>query len=256
MIKLLVKLFILLALVGILALVVIGLMLGPIVTKGVNTFGPKITGTNVTLDSASLSPLTGSGKLKGLFVGNPAGWSSVQAFYLKEVQASVAPLSLLGDTIVVNEVLIDGPSFVYERKLLLGSNIDALLKQIEANVGGGAALPAARPAGEKPAKPVKFIVKKLRMQNVKMTMGVGVAMVSVPLPPITLTDLGVAEGGITPDQLATAVLRSVLADMVAAGAQAALQAGAAALEGGKSAGDAAKDMGKGAVDGVKKLFGK
>jgi hypothetical protein len=258
MVKKLLKIFVVLALLGVIALVVIGFFLGPIVTKAVNTIAPKITGTTVTLDGAKISPLTGGGTLKGLFVGNPEGWSSDKAFYLGEVRGSVQPFSVFGDHIVINEVFIDGPELVYEKKIFGGSNIDALLKQVEANMGGGKTAPAAEPAKteEKPAKQLKFAIKSFRLQNVKVSMGVGAAMVSVPMPPITITDLGVAEGGITPDQIVAAVLRAVIANIGSATAEAALKVGAGALDGGKDVGGAVKDAGKGAVDGVKKLFGK
>ena len=258
MIKKLLKIFAILALLGVIALVAIGFFLGPIVTKGVNTMGPKITGTKVELDGASISPLTGSGTLKGLFVGNPEGWESDKAFYLGEVRGSVQPMSLISDCIVINEVFIDGPELVYEKKFFGGSNFDALLKQVESNIGGGKTAPANEPAKTdgKPAKPLKFAIKSFRLQNVKVSMGIGKAMVSVPMPPITITDLGVAEGGITPDQVVAAVLRAVVANLGAATAEAALKAGGSVLEGGKGVGGAAKDAGKSAVDGVKKLFGK
>lgn len=252
--KKLLKIFAVLALLGVIALVVVGFFLGPIVTKAVNTVGPKITGTKVELDGASIFPLTGSGTLKGLFVGNPEGWASDKAFYLGEVRGSVQPFSVFGDHIVINEVYIDGPELVYEKRLLGGSNIDALLKQIEDNMGGPK--PDAPKTEEKPAKPMKFAIKSFKLINVKVTVGVGPTAVTVPMPPITLTDLGVAEGGITPDQIVAAVLRSVISNMGAVAAEAAKKIGGAALDGGKAAGDAAKEVGKGAADGVKKLFGK
>ncbi|MEY4488466.1 MAG: hypothetical protein RIQ79_974 [Verrucomicrobiota bacterium] len=255
MAKKLLKIFIVLALLGVIALVVLGFFLGPIVTKGVNTIGPKITGTKVELDGAKISPLTGSGTLKGLFVGNPEGWSTDKAFYLGEVRGSVQPFSVLGDHIVVNEVFIDGPELVYEKKLFGGSNIDALLKQVEANISGGSSAPAAKPDGT-PAKPLKFAIKSFRLQNVKVSMGMGAAMVSIPMPPITITDLGVAEGGITPDQIVAAVLRAVIANLGSATAEAALKAGGGVLDGSKDVGGAAKDAGKSVVKGVKNLFGK
>ena len=114
--------------------IVASFFLGTIVTKGVNTFAPKITGTRVTLDSATISPLTGSGTLTGLFVGNPEGWKSDKAFSFAKIHVSVVPGSLIGDHIIVKDVLIDGPEFVYETKII-SSNIKDLLKNIEKNTG-------------------------------------------------------------------------------------------------------------------------
>lgn len=251
--KKLFKILAVLLLLGVIAVVAIGFFLGPIVTKTVNTIGPKVTGTKVELDAAKISPLTGGATLAGLFVGNPEGWTGDKAFYLGEVRASVQPTSLIGDHIVVNEVYIDGPEFVYEQRLLGGSNIDALLKQIEQNTGGGATPPTAtKPDGE-PKKPLKFAVKSFVLKNAKASVIVGGTTVTVPLPPITITDLGVAEGGITADQVATKVLQRVLAQLGTAAAGALKDVGGAALEGGKSGAKAAGDAAKGAFN---KLLGK
>ena len=53
------------------AVVVVGLSLGSIVKKGVETVGPQITETTITLDAVNLSLLTGSAGVKNLVVGNP-----------------------------------------------------------------------------------------------------------------------------------------------------------------------------------------
>lgn len=237
---------------GVIGVVAIGFFLGPIVTKAVNTIGPKVTGTAVTLDAAKISPLTGGATLAGLFVGNPQGWTSDKAFYLGQVRASVQPTSLLGSHIVVNEVFIDGPEFVYEKRLLGGSNIDALLKQIEANMGGAQQPAPAEPEAQ-PAKPLKFAIKSFRLQNAKASVVIAGQTVSVPLPPLTITDLGVAEGGITPDQVAAKVLQRVLGQIVEAAGGVLKDAGGAALEGGKDGAKAAGDAAKGVFN---KLLGK
>lgn len=242
--KTLLKIVAVLFLLGVIALVAIGFFINPIITKTVNTVGPKVTGTKVELASSHISPLTGGGSLKGLFVGNPEGWTGDKAFYLGEVRASVQPSSLLGDFVMVNEVFIDGPEFVYERRLMGGSNIDALLKQIEDNTGGGKTTPAADPA--KPGKPVKFAVKSFVLKDAKMSVIAGGQTVVVTLPTITITDLGVAEGGITADQVATAVLKRVLVQMGPAAANALTKIGAGALEGGS----------EGAKGAVNRLLGR
>lgn len=249
--KKLLKIVAVLALLGIIALVAIGFFLGPIVKKTVNTVGPKVTGTRVELDAAKVMPLTGGAELAGLFVGNPDGWTGDKAFYLGNVRVRMQPASLLGDALKVDEVFIDGPEFVYERRLLGGSNIDALLKQIETNMGGPR--PAAtEPAAQEPAgKPMKFMVKSFVLQNAKMSLIAGGRTINVPLPTLTLTDLGVAEGGITADQVATRVLGQVLGQMVNAAAEQVAEIGGAALQGGA---EGAKDAARGAKEAAQGVF--
>lgn len=245
--KKLLKILAVLFLLGVIATVVVGFFfLGPIVTKTVNTVGPKVTGTKVELDSTRVSPLTGGATLAGLFVGNPEGWTGDKAFYLGEVRASMKPTSLLGDHVIVNEVFVDGPEFVYERRLLGGSNIDALLKQIEENTGGGATPPTTTEPDGEVKKPIKFAIKSFRLQNAKMTLIAGGRTVTLPLPPLTITDLGVAEGGITADQVAAKVLKQVLRQMAPLAIETVKDIGAGALSGGK----------EGAKEALNKLLGK
>ncbi|MCX6952490.1 MAG: hypothetical protein NTV51_10035, partial [Verrucomicrobia bacterium] len=82
----------------------------------------------------------------------------------------------------------------------------------------------------------------------KVRLGVGVAAMTLPMPPIELNDLGTKEGGITPDQLVFAVMKSVTSSVVSATAQAAGQIG-------KTTGAATVEGAKKAVEGIKGIFG-
>ena len=216
--------------------------LGSIVKAGINGFAPKLTQTRVELADAHISPLSGIGTLSGLYVGNPKGLSSEKAFYLGQIHIDVEPFSILGDHVIVNEIVIDQPEFVYETRLV-SSNIGDLLKNIEAATGGKDGGPQAT---AKNGKPVKFEVKKFVLKNGKVTLGVGIAAITLPMPPITLENLGTSEGGITPGQLTFAVMRSVTSSVVSATLQATGQigatSGAAAAEGVKKAGEVIKGL--------------
>ncbi len=53
--------------------------LNRIVKAGVETVGPKVTGTTVTLRQVKISPFSAQGTLGGLLVGNPAGFKTDSA---------------------------------------------------------------------------------------------------------------------------------------------------------------------------------
>lgn len=237
------------ALVGILVVAYIGLgfFLGSVVKTSVNAFGPKLTQTKVELKGAHISPFTGSGSLTGLSVGNPEGWSDNNALSLGKIHVDVQPFSIFGDHIVINEIIIDQPEFLYETKII-ASNIKDLLKNIEEFAGDGGEEPTT-----KSGKPIKFVVKKFRLTNGKARLGVGDAAIPLPLPPISMDNLGVKEGGITPDQLAGAVMQSVLGGIVSATGKAAAQVGATT---GATASQAVGNAAKKTSEGIKKLFGK
>ncbi len=221
--------------------IVLQFFLGGIVKSGVNNFGPRITQTPVLLESASLSPLSGAGTLTGLSVANPEGWSRANAFRLGKVHIDMEPFSVLKDHIVINELIIDQPEFLYETRVV-SSNIGDLLKNIEQSMGGGK---DAEPK-TKDGKPIKMVIKKLSLREGKVSLGMGGTAMTLPMPPINLTDLGTAEGGITPAQVAFAVMRSVTSAIVSASAQAFTKVGgtggAAAVEGAKQVGNAIKGL--------------
>ena len=232
-----------LGLVGVIALT---FFLGNIVTAGINSFAPKLTQTKVTLASASISPLSGSGTLSHLVVGNPKGWSENNICSLGKIHVSIAPFSLLGDHIVVNEITIEAPEFNYETKIV-ASNVNDLLKNIEATMGGASKDPATQPA-TKSGRPIKFEVKKFTLANGRVRLGLAGTGATLPMPPISLTDLGTREGGITPDQLVFAVMKSVTSSIVSATASAVGDIG-------KTTGATAAEGAKKAVEGIKGLFG-
>lgn len=217
--------------------------LGSIVKSGVNKFGPAITQTKVLLEGAKISPLSGVGTLTGLSVGNPEGWSQTDAFRLAKAHLSVEPFSLLKDHIVINELIIEKPEFNYETKLI-ASNISDLLKNVEKSMGTSDT-PASTPTS-KEGKPIKLVVKKLVLKDAQVSLAVAGKTMTMPMPQIDMVDVGVKEGGITPAQLATAIMRHITPQVVAASTQALTKlggtSGAAAAEGAKKVGEAIKGL--------------
>ena len=61
---------------AVVALLVVRANLGGLIKKAVETVGPKITQTPMTIERVSLSPLSGSGSIKGFVLGNPEGYQS------------------------------------------------------------------------------------------------------------------------------------------------------------------------------------
>ena len=152
------------------------------------------------------------------------------------------PMSIFGDFVVINELVIDQPEFTYETKIV-SSNIKDLLKNIESFTGGGGQQPVA-----KDGKPRKFIVKKFRFTNGKARVELGANVLNVSLPPISLDDVGVAEGGITADQLSGILMRKVLGSVV--------EGTANAVKSGDLSVDQLKAAAKDAGDAIKKMFQK
>jgi len=221
--------------------IALSFFIGSIATQGVNTLAPRITGSPVTLESARISPWNGVGTLQGLFVGNPKGWQSDRLAYIGKLHLALDPMTLLSDTIVVEEVILEQPEFVYETKVI-SSNVKELLAQIEKNVGGPK--PGKPAAEEGSAK--KFAIKRINLKGAKVTIGIGPAAVTVPMPDLELVDLGTREKGLNASQLALEVTKQIMPRVISAATDALMTmggtSGAAAIEGAKKFGEGIKDL--------------
>src|SRR5258708_37148288 len=133
--KIIVRLFLIVAVLLIAALVAVFFSLNSIVKKGVETLGPQMTKVEVRLGSADISPLSGSGQLKKLFVGNPEGYKTPSAIQIGSVKVAVKVGSVLSDTIVVDEINIEGPEITLEGTLT-GNNLSKILDNLNAVTGG------------------------------------------------------------------------------------------------------------------------
>jgi hypothetical protein len=216
---------------AVVALLIVAFMLGSLVKKGVNHAGPQITQTNVVLEDAQISPFSGKGTLKGLTVGNPAGWTTPRAFYLGEISIDMEPGSLTKDHIVINSIVIDQPEITFETKIT-SSNLQDLLKNIQQSSSSTSTTETKpQPSGDKPAgpaaegKPVKIEVKSFRLQNAKVIVSSMGTNVPVEIPALIMENLGTREGGLTPEELSAAVLKEVLAQVAQYGGKKAVEKG-------------------------------
>ena len=238
------------------------LSLDKVVLKGVNAAAPAALGVPVTLQDASISLLRGKAALQGLHIGNPEGFKTDGLFDLGSIAVDIDNSTLLSDTIVIKEIAIDGLALTYE-KGLLDSNLGALIEQLsagaekEAPEAGEAEEPTEpQDATEKPAK--KVVIEKLSITGSRMNFSItgaaaltGGGAIPLPLPPITLTDLGKEKESITFVEAIQEVLQAI------AGAAGTAIAGAGNLVGdaGKAVGEGAMDVGEGAVEAGKAVGG-
>ena len=95
-----------------LLLVLLMLSLGQIIKAGVNTMGSKLAGVPVHLDGTIVNPLTGMVRIKGLVIGNPAGFNTPSAMELNDFKLKIKISSLFSKTIVIEEILKIGRAHV------------------------------------------------------------------------------------------------------------------------------------------------
>jgi uncharacterized protein involved in outer membrane biogenesis len=252
--------------------VVLMLSLGQIIKAGINTMGPKLAGVPVHLDGAVVNPLTGMVGIKGLVIGNPAGFSTPNAMELGDFKLKIKMSSLFSKAIVIEEILINEPQITYEQALKT-SNLSALqanLTRAETEKPAPVA-PEAKPEKKK-GEAKKVIIDDFQFNGAKVNVTItalGGKKLTLPIPPIHMQNIGKASGGAKPVEVISEVFNAiskVVFEAVAAGGE---MAGKALKDVGNNAENALKDASgtatdaakgatdaaKGAADSIKKGFG-
>lgn len=178
--------------------------LDKIIKAAVEKYGSEVTQVDVRLNQAKVSITSGEGALRGLTVGNPAGFNTKQALSLGEIKVVMDVGTVTKNPIVIKEILISAPEVTYELGAK-GSNIDTIKKNVSAYGGGGGG-PAKQ---EKPSEPSDKESKKLVIQNLRIEKGkVDISStllkgekLSAELPVIQLKDIGKSKGGASPEEI-------------------------------------------------------
>src|SRR5439155_11459191 len=129
------RVLIALVLVVLLGALAVRLFLDAAIKRGAETIGPKLTQTDVKLDAVSLSLLSGSGKIKGLVVGNPEGFKTPSAITVGTASLAVKPASLLSDKVLIQSINVQGPEITFETDLR-ANNLSKIRANLEAAGGG------------------------------------------------------------------------------------------------------------------------
>jgi uncharacterized protein involved in outer membrane biogenesis len=210
------------------AVITAGFFLDDIVKKSVETAGPKITQTSVTLNAVHLSLFVGSASVKQLVLGNPAGYKSPFAISVGTADIGVNPLSIISDKIVIRSVHVEAPEITFEGNPLSKNNLGDIMD----NVDHAAKNPTPPAAGTNtvaiaPNKPGKKIeVDDLMITNAQVhatLTGVGnfsTGELTLTLPPIHLTDLGKGGDGLTAAELTRAIFNAITSSTIKAVADA------------------------------------
>ena len=241
---------IIIGLVIVVPLVLIGLgvfaymSINSVVKDGIETFGPKFTGTAVTVESVKLSPFSGSGTIRGLQVDNPEGFKTPYAFRMGEISISLDTGSLTSDEIIIHEVRVVNPDIIYEQGLA-GSNVGKLKKMVEERTASDS---------EETTDGPKVIIEKFLLTDGKVQLATSLSEKTMPidLPPVELTDIGRGDSATMADtvrEVTVAVTGSIINVVAASGKLA-----DAATETVKGAVKGVSEAGKNAVEGVKNLF--
>jgi hypothetical protein len=181
-----------LVLVIVIAIVVgVALFLDSGIKRGVETLGPQLTKVDVKLDGVSVSLLSGTGKIKGLVMGNPPGYQTPYAIRVDAASLALTSSSIFSDKVIIKSIRVESPNIYYECGL--GSdNLRTIMNNLSASK--------------------KLQVDDLVITGAKVSVlvkGTGGLAARIALPDIHLTNLGQGPEGITASELTKKVLSEI-----------------------------------------------
>jgi len=186
-----------------LAVIAVGMLmfvwsnLDGIVKKSIQSFGSEATKTEVSVADVKLKLDAGQATIKGLKVGNPAGFTDANIFELGDISTKIDISTINQNPIVIDEIIISAPVVFYEINKSGVSNVDILKKNL---AGGGSSTGSSGESGA-----LKMIIRKLVVEGSKAKVRIaalGHAEQTVNLPRIQLTDIGKKSGGATAAEVA------------------------------------------------------
>ena len=265
-VKILLKVALVLVALVVVALLTLPVWFGPVVKTVANTAVPKVVKTDFHLGHLSLNPYTARFELGDMQLWNPQGYSEKFAATVGDIAFDADTMSLMTDVIHIEEIKVKD---VFVSYVSGGENRVNNFTQIQYNVAGGkekyeakqaqAKADKAKAESEKIEAPEekpesgsskKLVIDKLVINNIKFKYG----MITIPVPSITLTDLGKKSNGVTFAELGDQIMQAILksASAVGDGIKAlggAVGDGAKML--GDSAGKATKAVGESASKATK-----
>lgn len=172
--------------------------LDSLIKSGIEVAGSSALGAAVTVDSVSISPLSGAGTIRGLRIANVEGYSREHALRLGEVSVQLDAASLFSDVVEVDSVNIIAPVISYETKIRT-DNIRELLNNLPQ--GDGSSAPATTSEAG-----VLLIVREINMLGAQANLVAMTMEAPVSLPDIQLRNIGTSDDAATVPELARTVL--------------------------------------------------
>lgn len=237
-----------------------------LVKKAVNKYGSEVTGTSVNLSGFNINLKDGEASVKEITIANPENYKTKYAIELGNIDVKVNLKSVTTDTIIIDSIVVNKPVVSYEMKSLTENNISEIINNVNKYT-----TPSAAEASQEEVKAEakddnagkKVIIKEVIISNGEingaMTAAPDIVSAAIPLPTLTLNNIGGESKGTTiadaiafiMDKLLSSVSTTVISSNLANLKDAANVAVDSAKEAAQGTVDTVKDTADSVVDGVK-----
>jgi len=197
-VKFLIKMVVWLVVVVAAIVLALPLWIGPVTKAVANKIGPDYTKTTVNLGIFGLNPYSGRLQLGDFQMGNPTGFSSEKSVTLGNFEVELDPMSLMSEVIHIKSIKINDVYASVEFKdgknnfSVIGDNCKGGVKKGEGVKGEGEGVKGEEVKGEGEGGK-KVVIDRLEIGGVMVQLG----PIPLPVPPLTLTDIGKKSNGVT-----------------------------------------------------------
>jgi hypothetical protein len=168
-----------------------------IVERRIEALGTAIAGTDLTVAGVDLSLRAGSGRIRGLRLANPAGFSSGAALEIDEIDFRLEPASIADRPILLDDVSIGPPRVHFEVDAKGHSNFHRIDEHARGVEGTGA---------EIGAMPLAVARLSIAPGSVRISAPAFLpGSIDVPLEGLVLSDLGSQDAPMTAGEVADRV---------------------------------------------------
>jgi uncharacterized protein involved in outer membrane biogenesis len=177
---------------------------------------PDAPMTLIDFQNLSIQPLKGMIDISELRIANPPKFTRRNLIQLESFHGEIDPASLQADTLLIKDIVLTRPRVRYERQLL-SDNIKALQKEIEqATVTQSSEPVDAATTEEAENDGQKVIIERvvIAKSSVQAKLSIAPATPPIPLPTITLNDIGKEKGGATAAEASTQVIDTFYDTMI------------------------------------------
>ncbi|MEO0443716.1 MAG: hypothetical protein AAFZ92_08265 [Pseudomonadota bacterium] len=181
--------------------------LNVIVEEMIETSGTETLKTAVNVAAVDIALIEGKGAINGIAVDNPGGYSNDKILTVGSVGVQLDVQSLTKDVIVIKEAYVDGVEFLAEHKNLTDTNIQALFDNLPKGKD------TANTASSSPSSSadVRLMIESLRVGESKIKLATEqYGGRQFTLPSYVQTNIGNKATGLSPDQIAQAIMSSLL----------------------------------------------
>jgi len=198
--------------------------LDAIVAGVIENVGTEVLQTPVKVKTVKLDIKGGKAGISGMTIKNPAGFSDPYVFSMDDIAVDIDVSSLGKNPLVIEEILIRQPKVFAEVNKDGVSNLQTLSKNIEASSSGteDKQEPAAT---DESGEELKLIIKKFRFEggNLKASSQIEPdKKIDQALPVIRMDNLGADTGGATGQEIASEMMKIVVAQATEAAVKAGL----------------------------------